>query len=596
MEKLLPIEYVVIVIYLIFLAAIGPILKSFNKNSDDYFRGGAKTKWWLLGPSLSISITSAGVFTAVAGAVYDVGIVAQAGTIGIYLGVILLAAFLAGWFRRLRKITSAEVIRERFGPSTEQLFSYLNMFTGPMYGGLQLFALSIFVSAVFHVSMTQTILVLGVVVGIYSVSGGKWAVMATDFLQNLVLQVVVVAVGILAFIEIGGIGGFISAVSKTGGFTPYYEYGTYPDGRFAPSWIVAVVISALIGQLQLGWSSRFFAAKDGKEARKASVLMLVMLIVGTVFFTSVPLAVKALYSEQVASYAGVMNKASEASYVVACLNLLPKGLMGLVLVAMFSATASSMDTGLNSNAGVIIRNIVPPLRRLSKRPQLDPKGELVWGRWVSVALVIIIVGMTLVLAKFGKGGLFNLILELGMRVSFPMTLPFFLALFLRKAPRSAANFSLVAGFLGPFLLLPSFGIEHAPIRLFEAIDFQPDYTQRFMLVSGFSIFGFLLSYIFGRKESAEHKALTKAFYADLHRPVDFEAEVGESNDNQQLKVMGWLSLVISGLIYCLLLVPNTFKDRLIIFGMGTTIAAVGIALLLNIRIRASKSKSGADSS
>ena len=135
---LLPIEYIVIVVYLLFLAAVGPIMKSFNKNSDDYFRGGARTKWWLIGPSLAMSITSAAMFTGVAGAMFEAGLAPMASNLGQYAAGILLVLFMAAWFRQLRKVTPAEVVRERFGPATEQFFSYLNMCMQPMYGSFRL--------------------------------------------------------------------------------------------------------------------------------------------------------------------------------------------------------------------------------------------------------------------------------------------------------------------------------------------------------------------------------------------------------------------------------------------------------------------------
>lgn len=564
--KLLAVEYVVIVVYLVFLAAIGPIMKSFNNNSDDYFRGGARTKWWLIGPSLAMSITSAGVFTGVAGAIFEAGLAPMASNLGQYAGGIILIAFLAAWFRQLRKITPAEVVRERFGPTTEQFFSYLNMCMQPIYGSFQLLGLSIFVASVFQIPLETMVLVLGAVVGFYSVAGGKWAVMATDFLQSLVLQTVVVAVGVLAILKLGGIGSAIEAIGDNGGLTFIHESGAYSDGRYTFWWVFAVFCMQFIAQLQLGWSARFFMAKDGKEARKATALMFAILVGGTLFFMAIPLAARVLFQEQVADYADVLNKPEEAAYVVACLNLLPAGMMGMVLVAMFSATASSMDSGLNSNAAIIVRNIMPPLRRWRKFKVLDGTTELVWGRRITVVLAVVIVGITLGIAYFGRGGIFELMLNFAQRVSFPMALPFFLVLFLRNAPRSSALFSIVAGFVGPFLAFPAFtGLTGA----------EPDFAQRLALVAGCSLFGFFLSYFVGPKDSEEGKALTRRFYADMHRPVDFEKEVGGANDNRQLIMIGTLAIAVGALMLLLLIVPNALKDRITILCMGGFVLGLG---------------------
>jgi len=565
--QLLPVEYVVIVVYLVFLAAIGPIMKSFNKNSDDYFRGGARTKWWLIGPSLAMSITSAGVFTGVAGAIFESGLAPMASNLGQYAAGILLIGFMAAWFRQLRKITPAEVVRERFGASTEQFFSYLNMCMQPIYGSFQLLGLSIFVASVFQIPLETMVIILGAVVGFYSVAGGKWAVMATDFLQSLALQTVVIAVGVLAVIKLGGIGGAIQAISETGGFQFTYSEGTYTDGRYTMAWVIAVFCMQFIAQLQLGWSARFFMAKDGKEARKATALMFAILLGGTLFFMMIPLTARVLYSQQVMDYSGVLNKPEEAAYVVACLNLLPAGMMGMVLVAMFSATASSMDSGLNANAGVIVRNIMPPLRRWRKMIDLDGNTELVWGRRITVVLACAIVLITLGIAYFGRGGIFELMLNFAQRVQFPMSLPFFLVLFIRNAPRSSALFSIVSGFLGPFLAFPAYGwITGA----------EPDFAERLAIVAACSLFGFALSYVVGPKDSEEGRALTRKFYVDMHRPVDFEREVGGANDNRQLVMIGTLAIAIGVLMLLLLIVPNPFKDRVTILCMGGSIFFLGL--------------------
>lgn len=567
--QLLAIEYVVIVVYLLFLAAVGPFMKSFNKNSDDYFRGGARTKWWLIGPSLAMSITSAAIFTGVAGAVFEAGLAPMASNFGQYAAGILLVIFLAAWFRQLRKVTPAEVVRERFGPATEQFFAYLNMCMQPIYGAFQLLGLSIFVATVFQIRLEITVVVLGAVVGFYSVSGGKWAVMATDFLQSLVLQTVMIAVGVLAVVKLGGPTEFISSVSETGGFNLAYAQGSYPDGRYTVAWMIAVFCMQFIGQLQLGWSSRFFMAKDGREAQKATALMFAILMGGTLFFLLVPLAARVLYQEQVMAYTGILNKPEEAAYVVACLNLLPSGMMGMVLVAMFSATASSMDTGLNSNAAVIVRNIMPPLRRMRKMSVLDGQAELVWGRRVSVLLTLAIILICLSIAYFGRSGIFELILNFASRVQFPMSLPFFLVLFMPKAPRNSALFSIVAGFIGPLIAIP----------VLNALDMPPDFAERLMVVAIFSLSGFLLSYLWAQNESPEERTQVKQFYADMRRPVDFTKEVGKANDYQQLVMIGRLSSVVALLMLSLLLVPNPLKDRLTILGMGLAVGGIGQLLL-----------------
>lgn len=574
------VEYIVIFVYMIFLAAVGPLMRKFNSNSDDYFRGGARTAWWLMGPSLTLSMVSAYVFTGVAGAIYEAGIAPLASNLAQYVAAVILILFLAAWFRQMRMITGAEVVRERFGPVTEQFFAYLSMILQPIFGAFQLLGLSIFVGAVFQIPLEWVVVGLGIIVGVYSVSGGKWAVMATDFLQSLVLFPVIITVCVLGLIKIGGVSNLYHEVSALGEYAIAYPDGAFPDGKYTISWMIAIFSMQFVAQLQLGWSARFFTAKDGREAQKAAALMLAIMLLGLFFFTVPAFISRVLYADQVASYGTILNKAEESAYVVACLNLLPNGLLGLVLVAMFSATASSMDTGLNGNAATIVRNVMPPLRRRFKMPRLDPQTEMVWGRRVSAVLAVMIVGITLLLANFGRAGIFELIIGFAAAVNFPMTLPFFLALFIRSAPRASALYSIIFGLAGQWVAK----------AIFIQADIQLDYAERVLLTGLCSVSGFLLSYVFHGRESPAEKEKTRLFYEKMHKPVHFESEVGKANDKEQLKTIGGMSMVIGLLMLSLLIIPNDWQARLTIMSMGASVLLLGALMVWLARTVLAKAK------
>ncbi len=58
-----------------------------------------------------------------------------------------------------------------------------------------------------------------------------------------------------------------------------------------------------------------------------------------------------------------LARPSEGAYVAIAMKTMPAGLMGLLITGIFSATMSSMDTGLNRNAGVFVKNVYQPLFR-----------------------------------------------------------------------------------------------------------------------------------------------------------------------------------------------------------------------------------------
>jgi len=569
------IEFTVVGVYLIFMVVVGGVMKRFNANSDDYFRSGARSTWWLMGPSLTLSMTSAAVFTAVAGGIFESGLAPISANFAQIMTGIILATVLAAWFRQMRAVTAPEIIRERFGPATQQVFAYLNMLMQPVYGALQLMGLGIFVSAVFGLPLEMVVLALGVVVGAYSVSGGKWAVMATDFLQSLTLYPVIILVSILCIIKAGGPAEFWVRVTESDALQFIHPEGEFSDGRYTLKWVFAVFFMQTVAQLQMGWAARFFTAKDGNEAKKAAWFMLGIGVVTLPFLIIPPLAARLFYVDEVMAFEGILTKPAEAAFVVTCQQMLPAGMMGLVIVAMFSATASSMDTGINGNAGNIVRNVVPPFRRILKRAGLTSEQELVLGRRVSTLLALIIICLAFYFASSDDRGLFEIMLNFAARVQFPIAFPLLLALFIWGAPRVCVLYSMGVGLLLPWLLQPV--IENWIGR-------DMDFADRVLMVGLCSLGGFLLSYLFKRFEAASETEKTKEFYRKMLRPVQFKDEVGDDNDIDQLETIGKLTFVIAGGLFFLLVVPNDFSGRLLIVLMAGAVAGVGGVLLGTARV------------
>jgi len=564
------IDYIVIFAYLILISSIGVIFKSFNKNSSDYFRGGAQTTWWLLGSSIWISAVSAAVFTGSAGAVFESGLPPLASNWAIIGAGFILALFLAGWFRQLRLITSIEVMRERFGVFTEQIFAYLQLLSSPFYAAFHFFGLAIFVSAVFGFNMQLTIIGLACVIAFYSVSSGKWGVMAADFLQSLILIPVSILVAVLAVMRIGGIGEFVQQSSDAGLLDIVKSAGTFSDNRYTLGWIVAVFIMGFFSQLQLNWSARFFAAKDGREAKKAAWLMVFLFIGGTVLFTVPPMVARLLFSGEVAEVGALLNKPAEASYVVACQQLLPRGLIGLIIVAMFSATTSTMDTGINAVAAVIVRNIIPPIRRLLKKGELSDRGGLFAGRIAALGLIIYITAIALYFSYQEGKGIFEMLLGFASQVGFPIMLPTFLALFFKKAPRCSALISVAGGLILPRILIP----------VLSQIDgFMMNFQMKVLIVGVSGTVGFFLSYFFRHTDNEAVRQQITAFYTRMHTPVDFAKEVGAGNDRQQMLVVGRLALLVAVLMLGLIFIPNPLWARGCILALSASVGSVGGLLL-----------------
>ena len=120
-------DYIIIVFYFVFIGSIGYIFKKFNKDSNDYFAGGKKMTWWLVGASSFVANFSSWTFTGAAGIAYKFGIVVFIVYMMDVFGFILSYIWFAPKFRRLRLITAMDAVRNRYGRASEQLFNWIKI-------------------------------------------------------------------------------------------------------------------------------------------------------------------------------------------------------------------------------------------------------------------------------------------------------------------------------------------------------------------------------------------------------------------------------------------------------------------------------------
>lgn len=562
------VEVVVIAVYLCFLVGLGFFLKGMNSNVSDYFRSGAKGTWWLVGMSMFISSVSAFTFTGNAGAVYDAGwtVLVIYWTQG--LGLLICALFLGAWFRQLRAITHLDVIRDRFGTTTEQVLAYIKMTTFAFHGALTLYGLAIFSSATFGLPLQWTIVALGIVAVTYSTLGGVWAVMATDFVQSLVVIPVTIALAVFCLIKLGGVGEFVTQTSAIDD----YKFLT-DSGDFPATWVYATFMVAIISQTGVNVSVKFFSVKDGKSARKAALMAALLIMTCSLFWFIPSMTSRLLFSEEV--MASQASNPAETAYAVAAFRLLPTGMMGLMIVAMFSATMSSMDTALNRNAAIVIRNIVPALFRIFKKDELIDKSALFLSRLMTMLMGVLVVGLALYYSVQPDFGMTKFYYLFSSIVALPVLIPFLLCVFIKRTAPWAAISSIVMGAIPSITSLISAEVFDAPWA----------YHERAFAVFGFGVAGFLIAMPFYKQSSEAYKARVDAFFERMHTPVNFKKEVGLANDELQLRMLGIASLLLAAFILLMLLVPNPTAGRLAILGISGFVGIIGGILLFASRRR-----------
>ena len=179
-------DYIVIGFFFVFMFALGPIFKHFNKNDSDYFRGGAQMLWWMIGATAFMTQFSAWTFTGAASRAYQDGMLVSLIFFANALGFFFNVLWWGPRFRQMRLVSAIESVRERFGPANEQVFTWLQIPMSLVYAAIWLNGLAVFSAAVFGFPMTTTIWIVGLVVIGLSATGGAWAVVPTGHRRPLV--------------------------------------------------------------------------------------------------------------------------------------------------------------------------------------------------------------------------------------------------------------------------------------------------------------------------------------------------------------------------------------------------------------------------
>lgn len=421
-------DYIILAGFFVVMLAIGGYFAGRMKNLQDFFSGSRQVPWWVSGISLYMTTFSAFTFVAYSTIAYNEGFVAI--TIW-WLSVpcaFLTAHFLAARWRRAASTSPLEYLETRFGPSLRQSFAWLGVPLIVIDDGLKLFVIGKMVTISFGIEHEQgllwSIVACGLIILVYTFLGGLWAVMITDFVQFLVMATAVIVLIPLAWARVGGLGSFY-AQTPDGFWTPTGE--AYP----AP-WLIAFTLVLLLTYaVKWPYVQRYYSVATDREARKVGYLVAALMFIGPplLFF---PAMAARVFMPDVANANDV--------YPLLCRELLPVGMLGVVIAAMFSATMSMLSSDYNSGASVITNDL---FKRLWGGAL--PDKALVWvARFSTLIIGLLALGMAVLLAGRGEppdlvnimAGLFSVLLP-------PIAIPMVAGLL----NRHASNAGALAGFL-----------------------------------------------------------------------------------------------------------------------------------------------------
>lgn len=397
-------DYGVLIAYLAGIVLVGVLFSRRNRTSGDMFAAGGQSPWWTSGLSAFMTMFSANTFVVWGGIGYRLGFTAVA--INLMYGIAALAVgyFVAGHWKRIGVQTPAQYIQLRFGTGALHFYTWAMMLFRLVGTAGALYALSTILVALMplgegnflrdpatgNLSLIWAILIFGGIVVVYTMIGGLWAVLMTDVLQFIILNLAIAFVVPLVLLQAGGIGEFVQAAPE-GFFTATGGQYTW---FFLAGW--CAIHFFMIGA-DWAFAQRFICVPNAKAARHSSYLFGFLYLVSPILWLLPPMIWRTIEPIPEGATAEMIRQLSENAYINSIAAVLPAGMVGLMVAAMFSATASMVSSQLNVFSGVLTHDVYRPLRKVA-----EDAAELVMaGRFFTILLGTIILGVALMIPALG---------------------------------------------------------------------------------------------------------------------------------------------------------------------------------------------------
>lgn len=578
-------------------------MSRFNKKTSDYFKGGGHIPWGLSAVSLFISGFSAFMFVGAAGFTY------RNGSAAIILFSLAVPGYLLGFWiygrlwRRTRIDTPMAFLSRRFSTGTTYFYTILSVVPNLLVLGIYIYTLCVFIASAFgfHQDLFQlgpftlsglqvSMLVTGLVLVVYTLLGGLWAVMVTDALQFVVLFLASLIVLPVAYIYLGD-GSIGEGIQRLVTEAPEGFLSFQLQDRPGLFW-VAYLVSTVLGY-NVNWhiAQRYYSVPDERDTKKMALWCAGLSMLLPLMWILPVMASRVMYPDLEAMWPALAEP-TEAAFVTLALDVLPHGMLGIIVAAMFAATMSSADTMLNWLAAVLTRDAYAPIKKHVQGEAPSDKNQLLFGK-----LCVAVMGLVAIWIAFNMeklGGVFDVHTKTSSLYTAPMFVPVLLGLVITRTPWWSGMVSFGFGVLSVVVVSLIANISqglpaNSFASLFLDIDLQvlgmrvTRYELQMLVGAIASTLCFLASMSLDRRtgayaeriEALERDLATPA-HADPDAPIDLRGLTA-------YRLTARLTLIIGGMLI-LMVIPTLSDPNWILNAIGGLLAILaGGGILWGVR-------------
>jgi SSS family solute:Na+ symporter len=372
--------------YFLATMAVGFAFARRSRSVEGFTAANRNLPGWLTGLSILGTYVSSITFLALPAKAYGSNWNAFVFSLSLPLATWISVRWFLPFYRRHTYVSAYHHLEARFGPWARTYASVCYLLTQLARMGTVMYLMALPMSVLLGWDIRGVILVTGVSVTVYALAGGIVAVIYTDAIQTVVLVAgALVCAALMAGALPGGLGQLVQIAQahhkfSLGGFGPNLAEPTF--------WVVllyGLVINLQNFGIDQNYVQRYIASKSDAEARKSVWLGGLAYLPLSAVFLFIGTALFAYYAVRPDALPLMYRDPTRADSVFPwfIVTVLPPGVTGLLIAAIFAAAMSTISTSLNSSATIILsdvyRRYVNPRATERQSMRLLRTTTVVWG-------------------------------------------------------------------------------------------------------------------------------------------------------------------------------------------------------------------------
>jgi len=348
-------DIIIFAVYLIGIVVFGSSFYWKNKSSASFTLGNKNIPTWVISMSIFATFVSSISYIALPGQAYQSDWNPFVFSLSLPFASWMAVRFFVPLYRSVNSPSAYTYLEIRFGRWAKIYVSSMYLLTQLMRTGTILFLLALTLNVIVGWDMKTVIIITGLSVMVYSLLGGIQAVIWTDAIQGIILiSGAVVCAIVLIFSMPEGPGQLFRIAVENHKFS----LGSFKPGLTSSTFWVVLIYGIFINLQNFGidqnYIQRYLTASSEKEAKKSALYGALLYIPVSLLFLFIGTSLFSYYSAKPGILpTGILPDRVFPFYII---NSLPKGLTGLLIASIFAAGMSTISTGVNSSATVILND------------------------------------------------------------------------------------------------------------------------------------------------------------------------------------------------------------------------------------------------